>query len=156
MSTDPRGPEADDSPTGTIDMGATAAGRHAAPDDSADRGTTRVEDVVVEKIAAVAAGEVEHVGGAARRVLGVPTGREQGDGRPRVTARVSADVVSLDVRLSIVYPASVRAVSQAVRAHVTERVEALTALRVNRVELAVAALTGADTGTAASTGRVVA
>ncbi|WUI64709.1 Asp23/Gls24 family envelope stress response protein [Actinomycetospora sp. NBC_00405] len=104
-----------------------------------------IDDVVVEKVATAAAAQVEHVGGAARRVLGVATGREDGDGRPRVSAKVSGQVTTLEVRLAVAYPASVRATTEAVRAHVRDRVQALTALTVTRVDITVAALTATRT-----------
>jgi uncharacterized alkaline shock family protein YloU len=129
--------------TTTVNTPRQDVGRHAAPEAAADRGSLSIADVVVEKVAGVAATEVEHVGGAARRVLGVPTGRDTADGAPRVSARVSGEVVALEVRLSITYPASVRAVTEAVRAHLRERVHALTELTVTRVDVSVAALTRA-------------
>lgn len=148
------GPAPDDSPTGemrlattTVRSPASGVGRHAAPEAAGDRGTLAIADVVVEKVARTAAGEVDDVGGAARRVLGVPTGRDDGDGRPRVSARVSGQVVALEVRLTVAYPASVRAVTENVRAHLTDRVHALTELTVSRVDVSVAALTRAESAT---------
>jgi uncharacterized alkaline shock family protein YloU len=127
-------------------------GRHAAPDDAADRGTLALDDVVVEKVAVAAAMEIEHVGGATRRVLGVPTGREHGDGRPRGAVQVSGQVAAIELRLSVTYPASVRATTEAVRAHVRRQVHALTELTVSRVDITIAALS--STG-GPSTKRVV-
>ncbi|WP_328309705.1 Asp23/Gls24 family envelope stress response protein [Actinomycetospora sp. NBC_00405] len=153
-------PRADETPTGqmrlvttTVDPRSPSAGRHAAPEghgdsttgDAAERGSLTIDDVVVEKVATAAAAQVEHVGGAARRVLGVATGREDGDGRPRVSAKVSGQVTTLEVRLAVAYPASVRATTEAVRAHVRDRVQALTALTVTRVDITVAALTATRT-----------
>lgn len=155
----PGPPPRDDAPTGemrlvttTVNTPQRSAGRHAAPDDAAERGSLSIEDGVVEKVAVAAASEVQHVGGVARRVLGVPTGRADADGRPRASARVSGDVVALELRLSVTYPASVRATTEAVREHVRDRVHALTELTVSRVDIAVAALAA----TRAPSGRVVA
>ena len=149
----PPSPPPDDTPTGQISLVTTTVntprpgvGRHAAPASVAERGSLSIADTVVEKVAAAAAGEVDHVGGAARRVLGVPTGREGGDGPPRGSATVNGQLATLEVRMSVVYPASVRAVTEATRAHLRDRVEALTELTVSRVDISVAALTGADTG----------
>lgn len=146
--------------TTTVNAPSLTAGRHAAADnngdsttDAAERGSLAIEDVVVEKVATAAASEVAHVGGAARRVLGMPTGREDGDGRPRVSAKVSGQLASLEVRLAVVYPASVRATTEAVRAHVRDRVQVLTELTVTRVDITVAALTATN---ASSAKRVVA
>lgn len=146
--------------TTTVNTPSQNSGRHAAPDsagdstddDAAERGALNIDDVVVEKVATAAACEIEHVGGAARRVLGVPTGRETGDGRPRVSAKVSGQVTSLEVRLAVAYPASVRATTEAVRAHVRDRVHVLTELSVTRVDITVAALTSTK---APSANRVV-
>ena len=130
--------------TTTVHSPTPGTGRHAAPEDAGERGALTVADVVVEKVAVAAALEVDGVGGAARRVLGVPTGREDGDGRPRVSARVSGQVAALDVRLSVVYPASVRRTTGAVRDHLRDRVHAITALTVSRLDIDVVALTGAE------------
>ena len=136
--------------TTTVSTPRRDTGRHAAPDtgsDSADgpgpddRGSLSIADVVVQKVATVAATEIDGVGGAARRVLGVPTSSEDGDGRPRVSASVRGGVAALEVRLSVVYPASVRRTTEAVRAHLRDRVEALTELTVSRVDIDVVALT---------------
>lgn len=126
--------------TTTVRLPRPPGGRHAAPEDAAERGSLTIADSVPEKVALAAAMEIEHVGGAARRVLGVPTAREDGDGRPRVSAKVSGEVVAVEMRLSVAYPASVRRTTEAVRAHVRDRVHALTALTVSRVDITVAAL----------------
>lgn len=132
----PSSPPADDTPTGRFTL-----------DTAGERGTLTIGDAVVEKTATVAAGEVAGVGGAARRVLGVPTGSDDGDGRPRVSARVTGQTAALDVRLTVAYPASVRDTTEAVRAHVRDRVHALTELTVSRVDVTVAALTSTTAGT---------
>ncbi|MDD7926521.1 Asp23/Gls24 family envelope stress response protein [Actinomycetospora chibensis] len=116
-------------------------------DTAGERGSLSIDDTVVEKVAAAAAGEIDGVRGAARRVLGVPTGSDDGDGRPRVSARVTGQTAALEVRLSVVYPASVRATTEAVRSHLRDRVHALTELTVSRVDVSVAALTSTTTGT---------
>jgi len=166
------GPAGDDTPTGSITIVPTrvtstantpepGVGRHAASDDAPgadpadDRGRLELADVVVEKVAMVAADEVEHVGGPARRVLGVPTGGDAASRRPQVSATVTGQVAALDVRLSVAYPAAVRATTEAVRDHLRERVQTLTGLTVSRVDIAVTALT-TTSSSAAATGRVVA
>lgn len=138
--------------TSTANTPTPGLGRHAAEEPAGERGSLSIEDVVVEKVAVAAAGEIDGVGGAARRVLGVTAGSNDGDGRPRATARVSGETAALEVRLTVAYPASVRATTEAVRAHVRDRVEALTDLTVTRVDISIAALT---TGKV-SKGRVIA
>ena len=154
-------PPDDDTPTGSMRLVTTTVntpdgdvGRHAAPPDAGDRGRLEIAGIVVEKVATAAAGEIDHVGGSARRVLGVTAGREDGDGRPRVSARLTGSVAALDIRLSITYPASVRAVSEAVREHVRDRVQALTAFSVTRVDIAVTALPAPGRTDVAPQGRV--
>ncbi len=157
-------PTDDDTPTASMPIVTTSVtstantpdvqvGRHAAADDSGDdRGRLAIADVVVEKVATAAAGEIAHVGGSARRVLGVPTGRDTAQQRPQVSATVSGQIAALDVRLSVTYPASVRATTEAVRSHLRERVQALTELTVSRVDITISALTAASTAPA---GRVI-
>jgi uncharacterized alkaline shock family protein YloU len=108
-------------------------------------GSTHVEDTVVEKIAARAVGEVDHVGGAANRVLGVAIGSDHADRSPKVTARVDGSIVTLDVLLSVTYPAPVGRVTREVREHVIERLATLTGLTARQVDITVAALHSAAT-----------
>lgn len=108
--------------------------------DEQDRGRTDVADAVVEKIASRAATEVDHVGGTARRVLGVAVGSDGADSSPKVRARVDGSIVVLDVRLSVTYPAPVGLVTRQVRDHLIERISALTGLSVRQVDITVTAL----------------
>ncbi|WP_312858448.1 Asp23/Gls24 family envelope stress response protein [Pseudonocardia pini] len=103
-------------------------------------GTTTIDDAVVEKIAARAIGEVADVGGVAQRVLGIPLGTDTPDRAPRVRARVDSSIVTLDVTLSVTYPAPVGRVTREVREHVTERITALTGLATRQVDITVTAL----------------
>lgn len=105
------------------------------------RGDTTIDDQVVVKIATRVVTEVEHTGGAARRVLGVTVGSEAAAQRPQVQASVTGTAVSVDVRLSITYPAPVAEVSQRVRTRLMDRIAELTGLTVGRVDITVTALT---------------
>jgi uncharacterized alkaline shock family protein YloU len=107
---------------------------------STDTGLISIADAVVEKIAARAAAEVDDVGGSAGRVLGVPIGSDGADRSPRVRARVDGSIVTLDVRLSVTYPAPVGRVTQQVRDHLTSRIAGLTGLSVRQVDITVTAL----------------
>lgn len=109
------------------------------------RGNTTIDDQVVVKIATRVVTEVEHVGGAARRVLGVAVGREGAAQRPQVQATVTGTAVTVDVRLSITYPAPVAQVSQRVRVRLMDRIAELTGLTVGEVDITVTALTTAPT-----------
>lgn len=56
--------------TGPLSVPAVKS-RNRSISDTGGPGTTTIEDAVVEKIASRAVGEVEHVGGAAPRVMGI-------------------------------------------------------------------------------------
>lgn len=113
-------------------------------------GTLTISDGAVARIAAHAATEVDGVGGAANRVLGVVVGAEDLDNAAKVTAAVAGTSAALDVRLSVSYPASVASTTERTRAHLMRRVEEFTGLTVSRVDITVTALLP----TAAATRRV--
>jgi uncharacterized alkaline shock family protein YloU len=106
----------------------------------AERGETRIAAQVVEKIAARAAAEIEAVGGAAQRILGVALGADTPDRDAKVTAHVDGRVVILDVHCSIVYPAPVAATTQRLREHLAERIGTPTGLDTRQVDITVVAL----------------
>ncbi|MHA3705061.1 Asp23/Gls24 family envelope stress response protein [Jatrophihabitans sp. YIM 134969] len=114
----------------------------AVPDRSAtladpdDRGRTTIADRVVEKIAAQAAVEVDHAAGLRRSLAG----RSLGSPRVRATAEVDGRVAALRLDLAVDYPAPVRQVTRAVRQRVTEQVATLAGMRVDHVDITVAAL----------------
>src|SRR4051794_12111181 len=114
---------------------------------AADRGRTTVADRVVEKIAAQAVAEVDCATGATRRVLGMGLGSASHSTPARVAARVDGHLVLVEVSMSVIWPASVRAVTREVRRHVTDRVHELTGLRVAEVDIAVPTLVADTTDT---------
>jgi uncharacterized alkaline shock family protein YloU len=120
--------------------GSAPTGRQAVAARAEERGSLSIEDRVVEKMAAQVIGEVDDVGGAARRWLGVPAGGNDPDRSPQVRARVEGVVCSLQVRLSVGYPASVTRVTEQVRAHVTAKLRELAGLQVQGVDIIVTAL----------------
>jgi len=140
--TPPNSAEADPSAADTepIPVASGDQARHRSAEDAGGPGRTRIGDTVVEKIAARAVSEVDHVGGAANRVLGVAIGADNADNSPKVTARVDGTTVTLDVRLSVTYPAPVGTVTREVREHVIERLTTLTGLSTRQVDITVAAL----------------
>ncbi len=114
-----------------------AAATRPAPE---QRGRTAIADRVVARVAARAVAEVEQTGGAARQLIGVAIGRETGEGMARVSARIDGHLAMIEMRLSLTYPAPVRALTREVRRHVVERVTGLTGLEVRHVDIEVARL----------------
>jgi uncharacterized alkaline shock family protein YloU len=123
-----------------LDAAPHGATEPAPGDEAGGPGETHVDERVVEKIAALAAGEIGEVGGVANRVLGVRVGPDEPDRRPKARARVDGSIVTLDLTLSVTYPAPVGAVTQHVREHVVERLAVLTGLSTRQVDITVTAL----------------
>jgi uncharacterized alkaline shock family protein YloU len=129
----------------------TAAPPHAsvgAPHGSADDGAAGaiiVSNAVTAKLAAQAALEIPDAGGAATRVLGqirpdaLHLGGRQTSltSRPKATVHVDGGVTSIDLTISVRWPASIPQVTEAVRRHVRERLQALTGLTIAEVRIAV-------------------
>jgi uncharacterized alkaline shock family protein YloU len=105
-----------------------------------ERGTTTVADRVLAAVAARAAVEVPGIGGAARRILGIPVDVQRADRAPQVEVTVAGETVAVRVRLSVIYPTPVRAATEQVRRHVVERVGALTGKTVGVVDVTVVSL----------------
>ncbi len=104
------------------------------------RGRTTIADRVVTQIATRAVAEVGQTGGAARQLIGLTLGRQPGEGPARVSARVDGNLATIEMRLSLAYPAPVRSLTREVRRHVTERVTTLTGIEVRHVDIEVARL----------------
>lgn len=108
-------------------------------------GIVSINDRVVEKLAARAAVEIPDAGAAAPRVLGhsmTGTGalgfrQTSLTGLPKATADVDGSIVVLDLSISVRWPASVPAVTSAVREHVRSKVSELTGLTVSEVSISV-------------------
>ncbi|MFC4030513.1 Asp23/Gls24 family envelope stress response protein [Streptomyces polygonati] len=88
----------------------------------AERGSLRIADRVVAKIASYAAGEVLAEAPGAELV--------PRDAVPHATVSIRRDTARLRLTLELGYPADLGAVSASVRRHVGSRVEALTGLAV--------------------------
>ena len=107
-----------------------------------DRGTTTIAEVVVTKVAGLAAREVSGVhrlGGAVARALGAVTQRlPVGDS---ATQGVNVEVTDSDARVSmsviIDYGESIPEVAQAIRDNVVRRIEGTTGLHVSAVDISV-------------------
>lgn len=113
-------------------------------------GRISVADSVVARLAARAALEVDDVGSAAPRLLGLDLSsggldrvgvRSSELGQvPGASADVDGALAFIRLTLSVRYPASVRQVAEAVRRRVRERVGQLTGLQVLEVDITVPAL----------------
>ena len=118
-----------------------------------DRGSTNISDTVVQKIAGIAAQEVEKVqmgGGATAAVTGflgsvsgsvsgAVTGSSSGGGSP--TSGVSVEVgereAAVDLTVAIEYGVSIPQVTETVHRNVINRIENLTGLGVTEVNITV-------------------
>ena len=105
-----------------------------------ERGTTTVADRVIVAVAARAAADVPGIGGAARRATRLPVHGRRPDRAPQVEATIAGDTVTLRLQVSVTYPEPVRAVTEEVRRHVTDRVGLLTGKRVGSVDVTVVSL----------------
>lgn len=109
---------------------------------SGGHGTTTIAEGVVTKIAALAAREIEGVdslGGAISGALAGVVGRARG--AEHRTAGVGVEVgtkqAAVDVSMKVRYPYPIHEVADAVRQNVIERINAMTALEVLEVNIAV-------------------
>ncbi len=107
-----------------------------------EHGTTTISDLVVTKVAGIAAHEVPGVyalGGGAARALGAVTQRVGiGDERTQgVSVEVGEREAAVDLTLVIDYGESIPQVSNRVRENVIKRVEGICGLTVTEVNIAV-------------------
>ena len=114
-----------------------------------DRGSTNISDTVVQKIAGIAAQEVEkvQVGGATAAavtgflgsVSGAVTGSSSGGGSPTsgVSVEVGQEEAAVDLTMAIEYGVSIPQITEAVRRNLINRVENLTGLRCTEVNIVV-------------------
>lgn len=107
-----------------------------------ERGSTTLADVVVTKVASIAAREVPGVhelGGGVARAVGSLTARAGvGDQRTQgVSVEVGQREAAVDLTLVIEYGESIPQVSEEVRTNVIKRVEGITGLSVTEVNIAV-------------------
>ena len=120
------------------DAGGPAVGR-------GELGTISISDAVVAKLAAQAAVEIPDAGAAAPRLLGRSLSGAGGlgvratslTGLPKASAHVDGSIALIRLEISVRWPASVPAVTTAVRAHVRARLTELTGLHVPEVTIEV-------------------
>lgn len=130
---------------GTVPTSGTtlSAGRSGVSEPAATRGKTSIADVVVVKIAGMAAREIPGVhdmGGGLSRTLGAVRDRVPG-GRPNVGRGVKVQVgerqTAIDVELVVEYGVAIADVARDVRENVIAAVERITGLEVVEVNVAV-------------------
>lgn len=124
---------------------ATLSPPHAEPPARPGRnelGAVTLAERVVAKIVSHAVTEVPDAGSAKPRILGraigtgVPGVRQtQLGGQPKVSVDVDLSVASIEVSISVRWPASVPEVSAAVRARIIARLTELTGLTVTDVRV---------------------
>jgi len=106
-----------------------------------ERGTTRIEDPVVAKIAGIAAQEVDGIkmGTGTSRTLGgiVDTVTGGGGQRRGVSVEVGQIEAAVDLTLEVQYGKSIPTVAESVRSTVIRRIESLVGLRVTEVNIVV-------------------
>jgi uncharacterized alkaline shock family protein YloU len=137
-------------PTGTPATGAPepAPGRGAAAGPAGaqlvtEQGKTTIADVVVAKIAGIAAREVPGVHellpqGAGGAISGLAQRMTGGDPRAQgVTVEVGEREAAVDLRMAVDYGVSIHQVADAVRRTVINRIQAMTGLVVREVNIAV-------------------
>ncbi len=106
-----------------------------------ERGTTTIQDVVVAKVAGMAAQEVEgvHMGGGAARAFGGITERVTGAATQArgVSVQVGQVETAIDLTMAVDYGRAIPQVADAVRRNIINRVESLVGLRVTEVNITV-------------------
>jgi uncharacterized alkaline shock family protein YloU len=106
-----------------------------------EMGTTTVSNAVVSQIAGIAAQEVEEAqmggAGAVGGFLQSVTGGSGNNFSRGVTVEVGEEETAIDLSMAVAYGQSIPRVSDAVRRNVINRVESLTGLRVNEVNILV-------------------
>ncbi len=106
-----------------------------------ERGVTRVEDSVVQKIAGLAVQEIEGIqmgGGTARAVGGLLDSVSSGGGETRgVSVEVGEEETAVDLAMAVEYGRPIPRISEEVRRNVIRRVENLVGLRVVEVNITV-------------------
>jgi uncharacterized alkaline shock family protein YloU len=106
-----------------------------------ERGSTRIEDNVVAKIAGIAGQEVEGVqmgGGTARAIGGFLDSVTGGGGEARgVAVEVGEVEAAIDLTMAVEYGRPIPQISEAVRRNIINRIESLTGLQVTQVNITV-------------------
>ena len=122
--------------------------RQGSPLDS-ERGTTKVEDAAVKRIAGRAASEVEgiHMGGSASRGAGGLLGRATGSSNNE-TRGVSVEVgrveTAIDLTMAVDYDKNILQVVGRVRDNVEEQIQNLTGHRITELNVTISDIISPD------------
>lgn len=114
------------------------------PVTAGERGTTVIRPRVVERVAAQAVREVDNTAGTGRRVLGYTFGVPGTQTEATVQAYVDGTVATVEVEMTVIYPAPILAVTRRTRHHITDRIVELTGLSVRRVDITVVGMSVAS------------
>lgn len=119
---------------------ATNTKTRRAAGESDGPGRTTIADVVVQKVAGIAAREVSGVhafGSGAARAIGAIRERIPGQGTPAqgVSVQVSDKEVTVDLDIVVEYGVSISDLARAVRENVVSAVERLVGLQVKEVNV---------------------
>jgi uncharacterized alkaline shock family protein YloU len=143
MTTDPATATATTTPPAGASSGELATQTEETGPLFSEHGTTSIADVVVEKIAGVAAREVPGVhklGGGAARAIGSLRDRIPGQ-RASIGQGVAVEVgqrqAAIDLILVVEYGVPITKVADAVRENVISSIEEMTGLEVTEVNIAV-------------------
>ena len=140
MSADPAGPDDAAAPqpsTTTGEPQPTAPPPTTAPSSTEpdERGTLRIADRVVERVAGYAVTQVPDATAAPRRMLGRTMGRPDADDRAKVRAEVHGGTANVHATIAVQWPESVRAVARAVRSRIREDLAHITGVTVDHVDI---------------------
>lgn len=116
-------------------LAAAGTGRPAARS-AEERGATVLAARVIEKTAAHAAAEIDEVYGLSRSMVGVSVGTEQ----VRADAQLDGQIASVRLQLGAAFPTPLVTLTRQVREHVTTQVQRLCGVRVDHIDITVAAL----------------
>lgn len=105
-----------------------------------ERGSLRISDRVVEKVAGHAVTFNADAAAAPRRVLGVNLGGPRPGDAASVEAKVRGDVASIEVAIAVRWPRSVQTVADELRERIRSDVGAITGVRVDHVDVEVVSM----------------
>ena len=131
-------------------MSERAEQRQGSPLDS-ERGSTKIEDIVVKRIAGRAANEVEgiHMGGKAARGAGRLVSRASGSSNEEtrgITVEVGRVETAVDLTMAVDYDRNILQVVERVRERVEERVRSLTGLKITELNVTVSDIVFPENG----------